>query len=389
MSRLKLSKKKLLIFIILAPFFKPTYFETISSIKILYDVLFCIDLVAAVYLILVKRLKLCGVSKNIIAFSLITFVVTMINTGFNNYMFLTLFSVIMICVFIDEYKDSFCQLIDCLLLHCEICIYVNLFTLILFRERLYGRPSTVYGLTHEWFLGTHNGFIYWMIPALMVALICYYVFNRKKRSALLILSIIITLLLKSSATAIVGVGIVVLSAVIPKFRKVFTVRRTIFLFTVIFVLVVVLQKADIFAPLVTGILNKDMTFSNRLIIWKSAMEAIINRPLFGYGYLSNDDMVSYLNYRAATHCHNQILQVAFQGGLLSLGLYIVAQIKSFISAWRVRNKDLARLLIAVLFSYNLVGITENLNNALLYLVLVLPVAVMKYTEKDVNQNELS
>lgn len=65
--------------------------------------------------------------------------------------------------------------------------------------------------------------------------------------------------------------------------------------------------------------GKDLTFNNRIYIWESALEAIKNKSILGYG--TADLFVDAVNgYHPA---HNEILNVLLYGGIIALILFVL------------------------------------------------------------------
>ena len=83
-------------------------------------------------------------------------------------------------------------------------------------------------------------------------------------------------------------------------------------------------------PTILGLYQKDLTFSGRTLIWGEALEAVVDRPLHGYGfgglwYDARSPVTADLWARigfAASHAHNGPLELTLQAGLIGLGLYL-------------------------------------------------------------------
>lgn len=88
------------------------------------------------------------------------------------------------------------------------------------------------------------------------------------------------------------------------------------------------------------------------------------------------DVVRILGLGAwATHCHNHILQIMFEGGILSLVMFVgllYVNIKSCAKAWRNSNFNASRICMYSIFVYLIIGITEHYEYAPMYLILILP-----------------
>ena len=54
---------------------------------------------------------------------------------------------------------------------------------------------------------------------------------------------------------------------------------------VLFVILVLISNIDIFSYFIINVLNRDLTLTDRTVIWKITIEKIIQKPLFGNGYV--------------------------------------------------------------------------------------------------------
>ena len=59
-------------------------------------------------------------------------------------------------------------------------------------------------------------------------------------------------------------------------------------------MIVVQQKFDFLKIIVVNFLGKDMTMNSRVMIWSNAIKMIEKSPLWGYGYVSEQNMPYYI-----------------------------------------------------------------------------------------------
>lgn len=375
---MKLKKDTIVAFLALVPFFEPTYVSTLPLSGIIYDIykilLFIILLFC--FILFKKRIKASLLLVLLSEFSI--FVFTIFNKGLFNYELKNLLSLISLVFLIHLYSEKFNTLLNALMLHFEICIYTNLMTLILFPERLFGRYVAAYGYTFEWFLGPRNSFINWLLPGLVIALL-YRTYNRKSyRWRVLIGAIIATQIFQTSSTLLVSSTIFLTLILVPCLNSFFKPMICFFVSLVVQFIIVILNNVDFLAPIIEGVLGKDLTFTNRTMIWENAVS---NINLKGYGVLDPIKVASKLGnfgdyvWVGATHAHDQLLNLAFQGGFISLFLTILIYFVDFKKLeifWESLN---ARILAFALFSYIVAGYTEVTNNLLLQLIVILPLFI--------------
>ena len=95
--------------------------------------------------------------------------VTIYNKNYTAYAIKSLISITATACIVDIYADKFEHFLNVLLLHCELCVYINLLTLVIAPNGFISRENEAYGMSTEWFLGARNLFIIWFLPALLIA----------------------------------------------------------------------------------------------------------------------------------------------------------------------------------------------------------------------------
>lgn len=294
-------------------------------------------------------------------------------------------TIALMALVIDYLSKDIEMLLRALMLHCELCVYINLATVLVFPQGLYSRIIGPYAASQEWFLGVTNYFIIWLLPAMMIAWIYKEYFKDSKRSVCLIICCIITEIIKGSGTGLVGVFLLLILLLFPFWKKIITPFRGVLIVGVMFVVIVVLNNANFLEPIIVGLLGKDMTFSNRITIWSNAISAILSNPLLGYGIKSNEVTSSILGvfqsgfiWTGATHCHNEILQVAFLGGFVALALYFMIYYLSIRKCVRYWNSRIAQIMMYSLITLIVIGITEVYEYSETYMIMLLPFYLDKF-----------
>lgn len=380
-----LKKSTLIAFLALVPFFEPTYVSTLPLSGTLYDFykLLVFMLSLFYFIVLNKKIKRSVLIVLLSEFSI--FVFTCINNGLFSYELKNLSLLISLVFLIHLFLDNIKSFLSALMLHFEICIYINLLTLILFPNRLFGRYIAAYGYTFEWFLGPRNSFITWLLPSLVIALL-YREYNKDSyRWKAVICAVFITQLFQTSSTLLVSSTVFFILLLVPCFNLYFKPMICFLISLVIQFMVVILNDVSFLAPVVQGMLGKDLTFTNRTMIWKNAISNINFR---GYGVLEPSKVASILGkfgdyvWIGATHAHNQLLNIAFQGGFISLFLTIFIYFIAFKKLEIFWDKPIARVLAFGLFSYIIAGYTEVTNHLLLQLVVILPLFIEDLVKID-------
>ncbi|MDR5629983.1 O-Antigen ligase [Bifidobacterium longum] len=376
-----ITKRKVILFLLLIPVFMPIsvdYFTTSLHLNRLltYVVdayLLCRLVFSRKALSIVTVISACMYAWILLA--------TAISHGLMDNAILSLLRIMIVCLIFDLYRNDVYTLVRVLILHCEICVYVNLLSVLVAPNGLYSRSVSGYAVSQEWFLGVDNYFVQWLFPALVVAWAYIALTRSKTRGYVLTAAVVVTEFIHGSATGIVGIVLFSLLMIIPKVKLVFTPIRSVVISVIVWLLIVVFRADSIFAPLVST-LGKDMTFTGRLNIWDNALRVITANPILGYGVLTNDAMVGYLGssssgvWVGATHCHDQILQVAFQGGLVALALLLVIIaliIKKSLEYW---PKKVAQIAVYAVSAYLIMCTTEVFTFPVMFLIFPLSYYVL-------------
>lgn len=132
--------------------------------------------------------------------------VTVYNKNYTAYAIKNLISITATACIVDIYADRFVRFLNVLLLHCELCIYTNLFTLIIAPNGFISRENEAYGMSTEWFWG--KKLIYNLVlPALLIAALYREKTKNNFRFFSLIAAIIVSIAIQGSGTTMVGVAV--------------------------------------------------------------------------------------------------------------------------------------------------------------------------------------
>lgn len=382
---IKLSKQDAILFLLLLPFFMPTYFEILPFGYLLYrlGMMFSLGYISLSYLILKKNFS--SITWLIVIYEILVVSLTILQKG---EIFTAIWSaekIIGLVLLVDYYREDVVSFLKIILLHFEWLIYINFATVSLFSERFFTRFNPAYGETQEWFLGSVNNFIFWLFPALVVAWLYYFLSGKIFRTYSLTIVIALTELIKGSATGRIAVFIFILFIASSWLRKIISPKLVFIGVTVLGIFIVFLQNVDFLEPIVVQLLGKKLTFSNRIYIWSNAV-TVIRKNFIGLGLQPADHVIRLLGningylQPTVTHAHNEFLQVAFQTGILGFILYCWMYVKTLINAVKF-SSPIAQTSILFFAVYNVIAITETLELSQIYMLFPLIYFVMQYTEE--------
>ena len=167
-----------------------------------------------------------------------------------------------------------------------------------------------------------------IFPAILLALLYDSGSHRRWgwRTVLALTSGIVQIVTLQVATAWVGAAImaVVYLAVRLHLRAggLLSMRGATVLGVAVTLLVVVARVQTYFAAQIEGLLGKSVTMTGRTDLWDTAIPILADSPLFGYGINSQFGAFIPAFKGLLWQAHNQYLQIAYDGGLVAVGLFI-------------------------------------------------------------------
>ena len=176
------------------------------------------------------------------------------------------------------------------------------------------------------FLGGDNSSV-----NLYLASICFGAISRYQRSGRLSLPFIslINLLVFSLlrdlgggkvvfGLAFLGLAYLVIAERFPKNTAFLIISINVALFLCL----VIFNKIDFLQNIIVNVLHRDMTLTDRTVIWGITIDKILANPLTGYGMIDGLAFQSMLPYIIGINAHNTYLMILFDGGILLFGLFI-------------------------------------------------------------------
>lgn len=379
---LTINKKTAICFFLLISPLEPRIFELYSLSRMIYYLIMFVSFVYLCTCYLYHRVlprKITIVFLGLQTWLLIT---TILNHGLVSSTSIRIIRYIILCLTIDYYSNEISHLLKSFMLHFEIYVYANFVTIFLFPNGLVNRVNSAYGNSSEWILGWHHYFKVWFIPALLVAWLYRDYFKKSARCYLITAIIILTESFWGASTGLTGALLYLFLLVVPWIKKILTPKVIVLVAAFLVISIVFIQRYDYLTFLLQDLYSGNLTFTGRLNIWRAAIIAFLRSPIFGYGSrAATTDVVNILGVGAwATHCHNHILQIMFEGGIVALILFIYLiyiNIKSCIMTWR-SNSNVSKICLYAIFVYLIIGITEQYQYVPMYLILLLPYYSCRY-----------
>ena len=124
-------------------------------------------------------------------------------------------------------------------------------------------------------------------------------------------------------------------------------------YCVSWILIVIVRIQNIFAWLIVGILHKNLTLTNRTVIWDNALGSIKERPLFGYGVQNTVNLFYTYIVRQGKptvntwfSAHNQVVQTLYESGIVSMIPVILLCIIVFKRLDKNKNSKMFPIMVA-------------------------------------------
>lgn len=193
----------------------------------------------------------------------------------------------------------------------------------------------------NWYFFTYdNASLFIFLP--VAAVFVYYCvkFNNKSFKFCLMYEALVLLmyLLKSAVSAeVVFAFFVIISTVYfykftsrNKMKINIDYKKTWIIILIFHIMIITIVGSDI-AYKIAGYFGKDGSFTGRDVIWSRAKEYISLSPIFGYGM---EDTLFKTMKLVFPHCHNILLEILYDGGIIGFVLYAV-----FIINFTPRNNN--------------------------------------------------
>lgn len=232
-----------------------------------------------------------------------------------------------------------------------IAIVVNGISVLLFPQGLYTTLDRSGKTNINYFLGLDNSFGMILFPG---ATFCIFNSELQKKGRRVVPIVVIIMLISSYFISMSGAGLIATMAFVvlfilyklKLFEKLITLKIIIpvVIFLSIFLIVgnPTLYGNTQLSMFITSFLGKDITFSSRTLIWVKALESFLENPFFGYGKIASDNVVYIWGTTMAAH--NFWLQLALEGGLICIVLYLLF-IKSMNSIKKISENTIPELRI--------------------------------------------
>ena len=347
---MKMNKKEffnnLWLVCIIIPFFKPDIIVSYPTLNYVFTIW---QLVSFIYIFIMYFQKP-KISKFVLLF-LIYYIIILISTIKNDgniSKWIANFTLYlgMIMLIEEKIKNNRMQILGIFSAIFYILTIGNTISFILFPQ---GLAQTEYLQTPIHLLGIDNRFAFTYIPGLCIIGIYDLLKNKKIKKINIIYFIITfgTLLYYWSAGALLAESLFVVYYIcIYKINMTVSPKLYIFVAIISFILLVFFRIQNLFAFLIVDVLHKDLTLSDRTLIWDKVIGIIQQNKWLGIGIRKSDEMINLIS---AYHSHCDFLNIFLQSGCLGLGLYWFIIYKGFAKLNQYKDSKVTQLIAFSIF----------------------------------------
>lgn len=369
---------KWLIFFLMLPHLKPASLEYLwPSVESLFNIGRLVSTVIIIFLfILKKRIP----SKPVCILAILQLWLLLV-TYLQDYRkfqgaLIGVASILAVAMLIDFFSVYVKSLLHGLLLDMEFLIYINLMSVLLYYPNGIYRSAIRSNVCY--FLGYHNSFIIYVLPAILIAVMYMRMIDRNGRPIALIVAGILSIVITWSATSICG--LLIFAAILLLSRTVVNKWITypvIFASTVtVDVLISVFRVMDrilLFTVFIESFLRKSVTLTGRIHLWDSFYQRFFDSPWIGYGKGSESIVGTGLS------AHNQWFQFLLEGGIVGLIIFLVFNLIIGKQLMQYKNSSFSSIFYASFAALYILFVADvYLSSPWLYIIYILAYHIDKF-----------
>lgn len=303
-------------------------------------------------LIIIKRIRLSGITIAASCYYLYSYLICAIrntdtSTALSDLAFVAGFLMIADFYIAADLK-SFIQALFFVL---GIIVISNALLVFLFPQGMYTIPR---GDTENWLLGYYNAHIFTCLPWLVLYLMrSVSKFGKLTwRAILVIIFVLIGIYVAGSKTSSVALAVFLLACIgtlkIGKIQIPNVVTIMVGSAAVSYA-IIILGVQKYFADFIENVLHKDTSFSNRTILWDTALSAFQKHPFLGNGAME----YTLFDTWSTTQAHNAFLNILVSSGIIGFILFIICIFLASKKMRPVLKHPYTKILLVALMTYGI------------------------------------
>lgn len=396
---MKAKSRAFIYFLLMLPFIEPQLYKNTGyeNIDRAYAVAKAMSAVIVIFLYLYKKMGKISLSILLITLmQMMVFICTLYNKGsFSRFTgpALTSIAVLIIgqLIMINDSEIYFLEYIEG---------YLTLLIVIHLLEVIYNVISGgILSVSNSTILGINNRWIYMLLPWIIIGFLRSYMINmrvtgREWLKYFLALFFVMISWSVGAIIAFVGFGVAYLVTRIW-IRNMKNQVNFVKFYIGILIYNTLLVTETLLKPLryiVVKVFNKDITLSGRVYLWRTVFSELKENIIFARGVQPHDVDMNYFYVNSGwvapckvNHPHNYFLNVAHQGGIVALILFIAIWWMSMVWLNKIEQKryrGLPAIMISSFTAFFLASSVDTLDYSLFYLLIPICICVgRKFGEK--------
>ena len=363
---IKYIKSNYIILFLLIPFFKPICFQYYSTLQGLENLFVGWKILSAAvcFVFVVSYMWSYSRLPKLVAFvslfEICIVVSTLINRGDLMRALIDMVSIVsytaLLILGIKYNGSGIVHLLSRLL---GVLLLINLLSVVLFPT---GLPADLYTNPENplYFMVIDNGSALFLSFSIAIFAIDGLISQGAVRlgGKILILCAILNGVLVKSATAIFTVALICIALLFILKSDFSKHQNPAILFLVyigVFIYLITMQDNIVSEFILKNIFNRSANFTGRYFLWESAINMIKAQPWFGYGRSAQDYISAWGGYFSS---HNYVLETLLQGGIVSLGFFILTVIFAIKKSLYTRHLKITAVLVFGLVTVLIAALME-------------------------------
>ena len=186
--------------------------------------------------------------------------------------------------------------------------------------------------------------------------------GRLKYSLVLVAECVASVIVAWAGAGLVGIifyATMIIVESLNRSEKKISYMRYYATYIIFYVAVVVFQVQNLFSGFFENVLQKDVTFTGRTLIWGQAIYAIAENPIFGYGSMASGRTTVIMAYNTYVGAHNFILQIIIEVGIVGLIIFAVSMVICGRKIMHCNDAKIRRVILMGILAMFIMYLTEG------------------------------
>lgn len=208
---------------------------------------------------------------------------------------------------------------------CFVQVVINCFTVVFLPGGLYKGSDG----ERQFWLGNENVFIVTILAGLCTGALYLYLQGKKISIDYIIFCIcsVLSVVVVWSAASLIGLfafAAMMLISIWIKWDWPYKLKTAVGIWIAGFLSITIFRLQYLLKPLIVDILHKDLSLTERTLIWDEIIKRVEGSPIWGYGVETAEQFSSPIGGNPHwVHAHNYILELLVKGGMILLILFLL------------------------------------------------------------------